>query len=193
MFTNIIRLYQKCLPLFQQNNNMVEKKHIVFDLRLSYNGPLSIEEFYAEVEKWMDKKGMHKELKRKTEDVKPKGKKIEWIIEAWRSPVRAVKQVVRLRAMFDKVKEVKIKKRGHNLRINQADVLIVIDGFLETSLTSRWTQKPTYQFFRTLFDKYIWEIGMGVGDRHEGPVTDDCYDLHKRLKAFFNLYKMKVE
>ena len=54
---------------------MVEKKHIVFDLRLSYNGPLSIEEFYAEVEKWMEEKGLQKDLKKKSEEVDPKGKK----------------------------------------------------------------------------------------------------------------------
>jgi len=171
---------------------MVEKKHIVFDLRLSYNGPLSIEEFYAEVEKWMEEKGLQKELKRKSEDVTSKGKKIEWIIEAWRNPVRAVKQVVRLRALFNNIKEIKIKRKGHNIRMNQADVLITIDGFVETSLTSRWTQTPLYQFFRTIYDKYIWNIGMTITERHEGPVNTDCYDLHKRLKAFFSLSKMKV-
>ena len=170
---------------------MVEKKHVVFDLRLNYNGPLSIEEFYAEVEKWMEEKGLQKDLKRKTEEVKPKGKKIEWVIEAWGNPTRAVKPVVRLRTLFDHVKEIKIKKKGRTLRMNQADVLIVIDGFVETSLTSRWSQKPTYQFFRTLFDKYIWNIGT-IAESHEGLVNKNCYDLHKRLKAFFNLYKMKV-
>ena len=171
---------------------MTEKKQIVFDLRLNYNGPLSIEEFYAEVEKWMSEKGLQKDIKRKSEDITSKGKEIEWIIEAWKSPVRAVKEVVRLRALFDKTKEVKLKRKGQNITINQADVLIVIDGFLETSLTGRWTQKPLYSFFRTLFDKYIWMIGSTVTEAHEAPVTEDCYDLHKRLKAFFSLYKIKV-
>ena len=40
---------------------MVEKKHVVFDLRVAYNGPLSIEGFYAEVEKWIEEKGIQKE------------------------------------------------------------------------------------------------------------------------------------
>ena len=171
---------------------MVEKKQIVFDLRLSYNGPLSIEEFYEEVEKWISEKGMQKELKRKSEDIGSKGKKIEWVIECWKSPVRAVKQLVISRALFDNVKDVKIKRKERALKLNHANVLIVIDGFLETSLTSRWTQKPLYTFFRTLYDKYVWLIGQTITERHEGPVTDDCYDLHKRLKAFFSLYKMKV-
>jgi len=171
---------------------MVEKKQVVYDLRLSYIGPLSIEEFYKKVDDWIVEKGLQKELKRKTEEVASKGKKIEWVIEAWSSPVRAVKQVVILRALFNDVKELKIKKKGRTIRMNQADVLIVIDGFLETSLTSRWTQKPSYTFLRTLFDKFIWGIGMSPGDKHEGFVHESCYDLHKMLKSYFNLYKMKV-
>lgn len=172
---------------------MVEKKQLVFDLMIKYNGPLSIEDFYAEVEKWIKEKGLEKELKRKSEDVTSKGKKIEWVIEAWKRPVRAVKHMIRLRVLLDNVEEIKVKRKGHTLRMNKANVLVSIDGWLETSLTSRWTQmNPLYAFFRTLYDKYIWNVGSNVTEANEGPVTDDCYDLHKRLKSFFELYKMKV-
>jgi len=153
---------------------------------------LSVEEFYEHVDKWIVDNGFQKDLKRKTEEVTSKGKKIEWVIEIWKNPVRAIKQVVRLRALLNNVKELKIKKKGHTIRMNQADILIVIDGFVETSLTSRWTQKPLYQFFRTLFDKFIWNIGQNVTEANEGPVTEYSYDLHKMIKAFFNSYKTKV-
>tara|TARA_Y100000310_G_C20347562_1_gene652717 strand:- start:182 stop:700 length:519 start_codon:yes stop_codon:yes gene_type:complete len=172
---------------------MTEKKHVVFDLRLSYNGPLSIEEFYAEVEKWMSEKGLQKDIKRKSEEVASKGKKIEWIIEAWKEPRHLVKHVVRLRALFNKVKEVKIKRKKHTVKINQVDALIVIDGFVETKLAHQWSMNPLTQFFRTLYDKYVWSIGMTETERYEGAVNTDCYDLHKRLKSFFKLYKIKVE
>jgi len=171
---------------------MVEKKQIVYDLNLSYNGPLLIEEFYAEVEKWMSEKGLHKELKRKSEEVEPKEKKIEWVIEAWNEPEKLVKLMVRLRVMFNHVKIHRIKRKGRNIRINQADVLITIDGFIEAELSRQWTNKPIMVLIRTLYDKYIWNIGMSNIEKHEGTVNDNCYDLHKRLKAFFNLYKIKV-
>jgi hypothetical protein len=172
---------------------MSEKKHVVNELRLSYNGPVSIEEFYAEVEKWMDENGMQKDLKKKSEKVTSKGKDIEWIAEAWREATHLVSQVVRFRVLFNNVKEVRIKRKGRNIKINQADVLIVIDGFVETELKHQWTANPLPIFFRTLFDKYIWNIGSTESERLEGPVTELCYDLHKRLKAFFELYKMKVK
>ena len=168
---------------------MVEKKQIVFDLMLKYNGPLSIEDFYKEVENWMREKGLHKEIKRKSEDVGSQGKKIEWVIEAWKSLTDSHKHMVKMRVLFNNVKEVKIKRKGHNIRMNQADVFINIDGWLETSLTSRWTQAPLYTFFRMLYDKYIWMII----EKYEAPIQEDCYDLHKRLKAFFELYKVKVK
>lgn len=172
---------------------MVEKKQVVYDLMLKYNGPLSIEEFYREVEKWMKEKGLQKELKKKSESVTPKGKKIEWVIECWKSPVRAIKHMVMLQVLFDNVKEMRIKKKGKSIKTNQADVFINIDGWIEASLTSRWTQGPLHTFFRNLYDKYIWAIGGSEMEPYEGGVTEDCYDLHKRLKAFFELYKMKVK
>ncbi len=171
---------------------MAEKKHVLHDLRLSYHGPLSIEEFYAEVEKWMEENGLNKDLKRKSEDVTSKGKKIEWVIETWRQATHHVRHLIRLRVLFNHVKEVKLKRKGRNIKINQADVLIEIDGFVETHLSTQWTNKPSYQFFRTLFDKYIWNIGMTETERLEGQVGTDCYALHKRLKTFLELYKMKV-
>ena len=167
----------------------MEKKHIVHDLKVNYNGPLSIEGFYAEVDKWLDERGLEKEIKRKSEDVNPKDKKIEWVIEAWKEVTQHVKRVVRLRVLFDNVKEIRVKRRGHTIRVNQADVLVDIDGFLETKLQYQWTQHPIYTFLRVLYDKYVWMII----EKHEGPVNQDCYDLHRRLTSFFNLSKMKVE
>ena len=171
---------------------MAEKKHVLHDLRLTYSGPVSVEEFYNEVEKWMEEKGLSKDIKKKSEEVTPKGKRIEWHIEAWEEPKHRVRRVVILRALFDNVKEIMLKRGGRNIKINQADILIDIDGFMETHLIHQWTTTPFYQFFRTLFDKYIWPIGMTETERFEGPVSDYCVDLHKRLRAFLSIYKMKV-
>ena len=173
---------------------MVEKKQVVFELLLKYSGPFSVEGFYAEVERWMQDRGMQKDLKRKSEEVTSKGKKIEWVIEAWKSPLKEVKQLVRLRALFNDVQEDSVKRNGRVLRFNEGSVFIEIDGWLETHLAHRWTQiNPLYAFMRTLFDKYVWKIGQNVTEANEDPVVEYCYDLHKRLKAFFELYKMKVK
>ncbi|MBI2134544.1 hypothetical protein HYU09_01005 [Candidatus Woesearchaeota archaeon] len=172
---------------------MVEKKHVVVGLMLKYNGPLSVEDFYREVDKWCKEKGMEKEIKRKSEEVKSKGKRIEYVVELWKNPVRAVKHMVQLRVLFDNVTEASKKSKGRTINFNQASVFVNIEGWLETSLTSRWTQvNPLYAFLRTMYDKYIWGIGQSITERYEGGIQADSYDLHKRLKSFFELYKIKV-
>jgi hypothetical protein len=168
---------------------MVEKKIVVYDLRLSYNGPFKMEEFYKEVEDWIKEKGMEKELKKKMEHVTPKGKEVEWIIECWKNVTEYAKDVVRLRAMFHNVKEVDVAKGGRRMRINQADVLMILDGILETELAERWEQKPLFYFIRTLIDKYIWKFHT---EKYFDVVYADTHDLHRRLKAFFSLQKYKV-
>src|SRR3990167_1888626 len=109
---------------------MVEKKFVVYDLRLSYNGPVNIEDFYREVEDWMRQKGLSKELKKKTENLTPKGKKLEWAVECWKNITPFAKQVVRLRSFFNNVREIEVRRNGKRIKTQQADVLIQIDGIL---------------------------------------------------------------
>lgn len=168
---------------------MVEKKIVVYDLRLSYNGPLSIEDFYKEVDDWTREKGMEKEIKKKMEHINPKGKEIEWTVECWKKVADYGWEIVRLRAIFHNVKEVDVLKRGRRMRINQADALLIFDGILETDVSHKWEQKPLFYFLRALFDKYIYKFHT---EKHFGVVYADTHDLHKRLKAFFSLYKYKV-
>jgi len=167
----------------------MEKKIVVYDLRLSYNGPLNIENFYKEVEDWIKEKGMEKEIKKKMEHVTPKGKEIEWTVECWKKVADLAKEVVRLRALFHNVKEVNVLKNSRKMRINQADVLLIFDGILETDLSQRWEQRPLFFFLRALFDKYIYKFHT---EKHFDVIYADTHDLHKRLKAFFSLSKYKV-
>ena len=171
----------------------MEKKHIVNELTLSYDGPVSVGDYYREVDNWIEEKGLQKEIKRKDERVGSKGKKIEWVIEAWKEETHLVKSTVGIRTLFDKVREIRIKRRGKYIKTNQLDALIQIDGFMETKLNKQWTMSPFYLFLRTLFDKYIWNIGSTETERHQGKVEVLCYDLHKRLQSFFKLSRMKVE
>ena len=169
---------------------MVEKKFVVYDLRLSYNGPVNIEDFYREVEDWMRQKGLSKELKKKTENLTPKGKKLEWTVECWKNITTFAKEVVRLRSFFNNVREIEVRRNGKRIKTQQADVLIQIDGILETDLSQRWEQTPIFYFFKMLVDKYIWPFYSG---RYDGFPAADAHDLHKTLQAFFNLQKMKVQ
>lgn len=168
---------------------MTDEKKLVLDaVRLSYNGLFDIFEFYKEVEKWMRERGYEKEIKKKLEYTNPTGKELEWHIEMWKMPNDWAKVFISMRAMFKNIKEVEMVKGGAKRVLNQGEVLIIFDAWLETDLEGRWQQKAPYFFLRTLFDKYIYMF-WGEKEKLTNPLTKDTYDLHKRLKAFFNLYR----
>ena len=170
---------------------MVEKKQVLYDLRTTYNGPFVVEDFYAEVENWVREKGMEKEPKKKMEHVTKNGKKIEWVIEANHHFDDLHHGIVVLRALLDNVKESIIKKDGKKIRINNGDVLINIDGFIQSHIHGSFYQvKPVYYFIRALVDKFIYKFWS---DKYDGDVSSDCHDLFKRLRLFFALQKDKYE
>ena len=164
----------------------MEKKIITDGIRFSYNGVFDIVEFYRFVEEWMRKKGLEKDIKNKAEYVNPSGKQIEWKIEMWRNVSDEARNVTKLRALFNNVIEVEITKDSSKRRLQQGDVLIIIDGWLESDYTSRWHQKPLFFFLRAVYDKFVWKFWS---NRFEKGVEQNAYDLLHQLKAFFNMYR----
>ena len=170
---------------------MSEKKQVLYDLRTAYNGPFVVEDFYAEVDNWIKEKGYEKEPKKKMEQVAKNGKKIQWVIEAHSHLDELHHSVIVLRALLDNIREVVIKKDGKKIRINNGDVLINIEGFVQSHVHGSFFQvKPVYYFIRTLLDKYIYNFWS---DKYDGVVNSDGRNLFKRMQSFFNVQKYKYE
>lgn len=170
---------------------MVEKKQVLYDLRTAYNGPFSVEEFYAEVESWIKEKGFEKEPKKRMEHVTKNGKKIEWIIEIQSHLDDLHHGIIVLRALLDNVKEIVVKKDGKKIRMNNGDVLVSIDGFIKSHIHGSFYQvKPVYYFIRTLIDYYIYNFWS---DKYDSKVNADGRELFKRITSFFDLQRQKYE
>lgn len=170
---------------------MAEKKQVLYDLRTAYNGPFLVEDFYAEVDNWVREKGFEKEPKKKMEHVTKNGKRIEWVIEAHYEMDDLHHEVIVLRALLDNIKEILIKKNNKKIKINNGDVIINIDGFIQSHIHGSFYQvKPIYYFIRTLIDKYIYNYWS---DKYDGRVNADCHELFKRIRVFFELQKYKYE
>jgi len=166
---------------------MVEKKFVIDGMKLSYNGPFDITEFFKRVEDWIQAKGKEKEIKKKVEHVEPKGKNIEWFIEIWEDIGEYARPIVRLRALFTDVKEIKLTKGKRKKKLNKGNALIIIDGILETDREGKWQQKPVFYFLRAITDKFIWRFYM---NKIEDKLAKDSYELHDTLKDFFGGYKL---
>ncbi|MEK6983165.1 MAG: hypothetical protein AABX33_01205 [Nanoarchaeota archaeon] len=170
---------------------MSEKKQVLYDLRTTYNGPFIVQDFYAEVDNWIREKGYEKEPKKKMEHVTKNGKKIEWVIEAHCIFDDLYNGVIVLRALMDNIKEIVIKKNGKKINVNNGDVLINIDAFIQSEIHGSFFQfKPIYYFTRALIDKYIYNFWT---DKYDGIVNADARELFKRLTSFFNVQKFKYE
>ena len=170
---------------------MVEKKQVLYDLRTTYSGPFVVEDFYAEVDNWIRDKGFEKEPKKNVEHVTKNGKKIELVIEAHHHMDELHYSIVVLKALLDNVKEVVVKKDGKKVRINNGDVLINIDGFIQSHIHGSFYQvKPIYYFTRALVDKFIYHFWS---EKWDGVVVGDGHDLFKRIRAFFNLQQYKYQ
>jgi hypothetical protein len=168
---------------------MSEKKQVLYDLRLSYSGPFLTEEFYADIDKWIDERGFEKEPKKKMEHITKEGKKMEYLIEIQSHLDSLHHGLIVLRVLFDNVKESAIKKNGRKIRIDNGDILVHIDGFVQSHIHgSFWQVKPVYYFMRTLVDKYIYNFWS---DKWDGKVNSDGKELYKRIRSFFEIEGQK--
>ena len=170
---------------------MTEKKYALYDLRVNYNGPVNIEDFFAEVDKWIESNDYRRENKKHLERVTKEGKQIEWVIEAHRALSDIVTSVLKLRVLFKNVKEIVVKKHGKRLRTNHVDVLISVDAIIESHFSETWWHgKVVFQVIRTLLDKFVYQFWTF---KYDGIVQADGHSLFKQLRAFLSLQKYKYQ
>ena len=170
---------------------MSEKKQVIYDLRYSYNGPFIVEDFYAHVDKWISEHGYEKEPKKSLEYISKDGKQIQWMIEVHSHIDDLTHGIAVLQVLMNNVKEVVIKKKGKKIRINNGDVNVHIDGFIDAHMHATfWVSKPVYAFIRRLIDRFVVHI---YTDKYDGMVAEQCHRLYKDIRAFFNVQKFEYE
>ena len=170
---------------------MSEKKFVLSDLRISYNGPIEVADFMAEVDKWFSENGYEKEPKKYSEHFSKGSKKIEWVAESHKIMSRLYEGTIRVKALFNNLKESTSTKDGRKTRITSGEVLIYIDGIIESHVQeSYYHSKPVYQFLVGIIDKYIYAFW---GDKYDGVVAGDGHKLFKKIRAYLSLQKYKYQ
>lgn len=170
---------------------MSEKKQVLYDLRFTYSGPFSVEEFYKSVDGWASERGYAKETKKKLEHVTKSGRQVHWVIELQSHLSEIHHGVLVLRAYFDNVKEITIKRGGKKITINSGDAMIQLDAFIEAHVHGSFYQlKPVFYFIVTLIDRFIYNFWS---DKYDGTVNSQARDLFKAVQSYFNVQKYKYE
>ncbi len=165
---------------------MSEKRLVIDQLGLNYSGVFSVSALYKKFIDWFHERGYEMFEKKNTEEITPTGRNIELELRPYKRVTSYAKNEIRIKVFITNVKEVVIDKDGTKNRLNQGDIEILFDGYVETDYENRWENKPYFYFFRALIDKYVWRI---YTDKFETMIVTDVHHLHTKIKAFLNLYR----
>ncbi len=165
---------------------MVERRIITDGLKIGYNGLFDAAELYKLIDYYFRERAYTKHELRNYEHVYPSGKQVEVVTEPYRKITDYAKYVIRVTIIMSGVKEVTVEQDGKKVKINQGEVNVQIDGFLEMDYEHRWEKKPMFYFLRTLFDQYVYKVNT---ERYEAGLSTECHDLKDQVKAFLNLYR----
>ena len=165
---------------------MSEKKLVIDQMKLDYSGLFDLNGLYRMVDSWFYEKSYDKWELKNFEQVLPGGKDIEIEMIPWRKITAYFKLIMRVRMKFTKVKDAEIEKEGVKIGINNGNIHIIFDAYLESDYEHLWEGRPLFFFIRTIYDKIIFKKHF---DRYEKMVIADAYDLHSRIQKFLNLYR----
>ena len=165
---------------------MAERNYVVEQLGLEYEGLFDLAGLYEIIDDYFKKQGYEKTELENSEYITENGKQITLIIEPYKKISDYAKLMIRIKIIFSDIKEVQVEKDGEKFDVNNGNVSMVFDGYLETDYEGRLEQKPIYFFMRTIFDKFIYKI---YTKKFENEVSEDVKHLHDNIKAFLNLQK----
>ena len=165
---------------------MGERNIVIDKLRLNYKGLFKVDELYKFIDEWCRDKGYDKAELKNTEEVKQTGKNIELDIEPYKKLSDYAKSIIHVRIIMSDIKEVEIEKNNVKITMNQGNIQMIFDGWLETDYEGEWEGNPVYFFMRKVFEKYVFKP---FGSGFEKYVASDLNHLHSNIKSFLNLYR----
>lgn len=165
---------------------MSEKKLVIDQLKLTYEGLFDLNGLYRTIDSWFYEKGYDKFELKNFEQVLPSGKDVQIELLPWKKTTDYFKNEIRVRMKFINVKNVEIEKEGNKININQGKVMMIFDGYLTSDYENRWESNALLYFLRTLFDKYIFR---GYFAKAEKWLVNDLYQLHGIVQRYLNLYR----
>lgn len=165
---------------------MVERKLIVKDLVIEYEGLFDAAKLFEFIDDWFEKNGYEKQEVKHIERVKEKGRYIDYEVMPYKEISDYTKYEINIRTIINNLVDTKVKKGKEEFKINKGKIMFDVCGFLVTDREGLWETKPLFFFFRTMFDKFIHKR---YTERFEKGIIDDVANLHTELKSYLNLNK----
>ena len=159
-------------------------KIIVDHDKIDYSGPLDINGLFNTIENLIFYMGYDKRQDKDFEQNTQNGKFIEWQISPWKWISDYTRYIIKVRILgYDLVKSNALNN-GKKTKVDSGRIIIVLDGFVEYDLQSRWEQKPFFHFLRSLHDNFIFKA---YTERFEQMLVHDINHIHDEIEKFLNL------
>lgn len=153
---------------------------IVKGVEVSYEGVFDLHDFLDFLKKWFKSKGY--DVTEKMYITKAKGDlknvTIKW--ESDRKPTDYDKYIIKCGIDASDLKEGEVD----SVKVVQGKVKVTIDADHEKDYDERWRGKPTLNFLRAVYDKFVIE------EKENNLVKNlkkDCEALSSEIKGYFNI------
>lgn len=168
---------------------MVEKKILIDEDELNYEGLFDLGELYALVDEYIALKGYDKHEFKNEEAVYPSGKTIHIILQPTKwVHTDYVRKVIRVELHVHDLKDIETEVDKVKVNVHQGKVNIKFSGVLETDYEGRWEQRPIYFFLRTIFEKYIYRGDM---KNFEDEIISEVNELKEKVGSYLNLNRFR--
>ena len=167
---------------------MVERKILVDEESLDYEGLFNLIELYSIIDDFLKIKGYDKFEPLNEESVYPTGKSIHIILEPMKWHSDYVRKVLKIDIRMSEIKEVETEIDKVKVKLNQGKMKMLFSCFLETDWEGRWEQKPFYYFIRTIFNKFIYRPH---NEDFEAEIISDINEVKEKMGSFLNLYRFR--
>ncbi|MGM5482800.1 MAG: hypothetical protein ACQESF_05030 [Nanobdellota archaeon] len=165
---------------------MAEKRLIVENLQVDYEGLFKLNDLYLVMEHWLKERGYDKNEKKNYEQVLKDGRDI--MVEFWGDKKFSdyASGQIQIIIHVKKMKDIMVKKDGVEVPMNQGKIKITFNGYLFTDYMGKWEGKPLFYFLRMCFDRWIYSTNT---NKFEGAVSEEVEHLYKTAKGHLNMYR----
>lgn len=167
---------------------MAERRLVVDNLRLSYEGLFNLNEMYLIMDRFFKERGYDRLERKNYEHVEKDGRQIELEIGPWKKISDYAKIQTNHIIVIKDMKDVVIEVDGRKMNMNKGRILISFNAYLETDHESRWENKAILLFFRAVWDMWISKLNT---DKYEAYVADETMHLYQTVKSYLNLNRYK--
>jgi len=161
-------------------------KIIVDHDKIDYSGPVDVTGLFNMIENFIFYMGFDKRQDKDFEQNTPNGKFIEWQISPWKWITDYTRYIIKVRVLGYDIVKADTVHNGKKAKVESGRILIVIDGFVEYDLQSKWQDKPILFFLSQLYDKFIFKV---YTERFEHMLVNDINHLHDQIEKFLNVYR----